>query len=72
MEMLLIYPIFAVLAFAALLLQTSASKTKQQVISGNNPHFKKFQNTFFLVYFMALFSDWLQGEDDMYFLMSLP
>ena len=29
--------------------------------SANNPHFKKFQTSFFVVYFMALFSDWLQG-----------
>lgn len=57
----LVYPVFSLLVLGAIILQFAASKTKQQIASGNNPHFKKFQYTFFLVYFMALFSDWLQG-----------
>ena len=56
-----IYGSFAILALIALSLQFLAMKTKSQVSSGNNPHFKKFQYLFFTVYFMALFSDWLQG-----------
>ncbi|XP_018017872.1 molybdate-anion transporter isoform X2 [Hyalella azteca] len=58
---MLVYPVFCVLVLGALILQFTASKTQQQIASGNNPHFKKFQYSFFLVYFMALFSDWLQG-----------
>ncbi|XP_071550068.1 molybdate-anion transporter-like isoform X1 [Panulirus ornatus] len=57
----LIYSSFTVLAFVALVFHVLAMKTKSQISSANNPHFKKFQNLFFLVYFMALFSDWLQG-----------
>ncbi|CAL4064084.1 unnamed protein product [Meganyctiphanes norvegica] len=56
-----VYGSFTILALVALSLQFLASKTKSQVSSANNPHFKKFQYSFFLVYFMALFSDWLQG-----------
>ena len=56
-----VYASFSALALVAIVLQFNAGNTKQQVASGNNPHFKKFQMTFFIVYFMALFSDWLQG-----------
>ncbi|KAK7071748.1 Molybdate-anion transporter [Halocaridina rubra] len=56
-----VYGTFTVLALVALVLHFMAMKTKTQISSANNPHFKKFQYTFFLVYFMALFSDWLQG-----------
>ena len=58
---IVVYASFTLLAIVALFLQITASSTKQQVASGNNPHFKKFQRSFFLVYFSALFSDWLQG-----------
>ncbi|KAK8735990.1 hypothetical protein OTU49_005157 [Cherax quadricarinatus] len=56
-----IYGSFTVLALVALVFHFFAMKTKSQVSSANNPHFKRFQYSFFLVYFMALFSDWLQG-----------
>ncbi|KAB7496100.1 Molybdate-anion transporter [Armadillidium nasatum] len=57
----LIYGTFCTLSIVALGFQILAMKTKTQLSSGNNPQFKKFQISFFLVYFMALFSDWLQG-----------
>lgn len=57
----IIYASFTVLAVIAIGFQFLAMKTKTQMTSENNPHFKKFQRLFFLVYFMALFSDWLQG-----------
>lgn len=56
-----VYGSFTALALVALALHFMAMKTKSQISSANNPHFKKFQYSFFLVYFMALFSDWLQG-----------
>lgn len=56
-----IYGSFTVLALVALVFHFFAMKTKSQISSANNPHFKRFQYSFFLVYFMALFSDWLQG-----------
>ena len=56
-----IYGSFTLLALVALGFQFLAMKTKTQMSSANNPHFKKFQYLFFTVYFMALFSDWLQG-----------
>ncbi|XP_042867551.1 molybdate-anion transporter-like isoform X1 [Penaeus japonicus] len=56
-----IYGSFSLLALMALALHFLSLKTKSQVTSANNPHFKRFQYSFFLVYFMALFSDWLQG-----------
>ena len=56
-----VYVTFCILAIISLAFQFLAMKTKSQVSSGNNPHFKKFQYLFFTVYFMALFSDWLQG-----------
>ncbi|XP_042205008.1 molybdate-anion transporter-like isoform X2 [Homarus americanus] len=56
-----IYGSFTALALVALVFHFFAMKTKSQISSANNPHFKRFQYSFFLVYFMALFSDWLQG-----------
>lgn len=56
-----IYGSFTLLALVALVFHVFAMKTKSQISSANNPHFKRFQHSFFLVYFMALFSDWLQG-----------
>uniref|UniRef100_A0A2P2I4U8 Molybdate-anion transporter n=1 Tax=Hirondellea gigas TaxID=1518452 RepID=A0A2P2I4U8_9CRUS len=58
---LVVYGTFVGLVLGAMILQFTAGKTKQQIASGENPHFKKFQLSFFMVYFMALFSDWLQG-----------
>ena len=56
-----IYGSFTVLALVALVFHVFSMKTKSQISSANNPQFKRFQHSFFLVYFMALFSDWLQG-----------
>ncbi|XP_064081415.1 molybdate-anion transporter-like isoform X2 [Macrobrachium nipponense] len=56
-----VYGSFTMLALVALVLHFLAMKTKSQLTSANNPHFKRFQHSFFIVYFMALFSDWLQG-----------
>ena len=38
-----------------------AKKTAQQQSSVSNANFIKFQRSFFLVYFLALLGDWLQG-----------
>lgn len=56
-----VYGSFTTMAVVALVFHVFAMKTKSQVSSANNPNFKRFQHSFFLVYFMALFSDWLQG-----------
>jgi hypothetical protein len=38
-----------------------ASKAETVTESGNKEQFNKLQNQFFVVYFLATFSDWLQG-----------
>jgi hypothetical protein len=38
-----------------------ASKAETVTESSNNKQFNKLQNQFFVVYFLATFSDWLQG-----------
>ncbi|GAB6032735.1 Molybdate-anion transporter [Chamberlinius hualienensis] len=38
-----------------------STETDNGGVAVTNPHFKAFQNQFFLPYFLSLFSDWLQG-----------
>ncbi|GFX32197.1 molybdate-anion transporter, partial [Trichonephila clavipes] len=42
-------------------LQYIVRVTKSSVPAANNVHFRNFQKKYFLVYFLALFGDWLQG-----------
>ena len=52
---------FLVLSLVAFGLHSAAKSTDQQKKSVSNANFIKFQRSFFLVYFLALFGDWLQG-----------
>ncbi|KFM79688.1 hypothetical protein X975_13749, partial [Stegodyphus mimosarum] len=42
-------------------LQYVVQTTKSNLPSANNIHFRIFQRKYFVVYFLALFGDWLQG-----------
>ncbi|KAF8786992.1 molybdate-anion transporter-like [Argiope bruennichi] len=42
-------------------LQYMVRVTKSSLPAANNAHFRAFQKKYFLVYFLALFGDWLQG-----------
>ena len=57
----LIFGSFVVLAFVALIFHFMAKQTDDQKKSVSNANFVSFQRSFFLVYFMALLGDWLQG-----------
>jgi len=58
---LVVYTSFLSLALIAYGTRIIANKYNDQKISVSNHSFKSFQNKFFLVYFLALFGDWLQG-----------
>ena len=60
MEMI-VFGSFLVLSLAAFACQQAAKATDQQKKSVSNANFIQFQRSFFLVYFLALFGDWLQG-----------
>lgn len=55
------YSAFLLLSLFCFILLHLAQHTKAQITSASNPHFVQFQRQFFIVYFLALFSDWLQG-----------
>ncbi|XP_043224502.1 molybdate-anion transporter-like [Amphibalanus amphitrite] len=55
------YAAFMALSVACFVLLHLARHTKAQLTAASNPHFVQFQRQFFAVYFLALFSDWLQG-----------
>ena len=57
----LIFGSFILFALVALALHLLAKQTDQEKKSVSNANFVKFQRSFFVVYFMALFGDWLQG-----------
>ena len=57
----IIFGSFFVLSLAAYGFNHAAKKTEQQRQSVSNVNFIRFQRSFFLVYFMALLGDWLQG-----------
>ena len=59
MEMI-VFGSFLVLSLVAFACQQAAKATDQQKKSVSNANFIKFQRSFFLVYFLALFGDWLQ------------
>lgn len=55
------YDTFSGLVFLCLLLQWKASRITSNVSSTNNVNFLRLQRKFFVAYFLALLSDWLQG-----------
>ena len=57
----LIFGSFVVFSFVALALHFMARQTNEQRKSVSNVNFVSFQRSFFVVYFMALLGDWLQG-----------
>ena len=57
-----IFGSFFGLSATALSLNHMAKRTEQQRQSVSNANFIKFQRSFFMVYFLALLGDWLQGE----------
>lgn len=58
---ILTYVSFVILSGSCCILHFLASRTNKDGISGRNPAFIKFQHEYFLVYFFAVFADWLQG-----------
>lgn len=58
---LMIYVTFALLALVAYVARVVASRGDEKKINVSNINFKSFQKSFFLVYFLALLGDWLQG-----------
>jgi len=58
---LIVYGTFVGLAVAAYITRHLASRSEEKKVSISNLNFKSFQKTFFLVYFLALLGDWLQG-----------
>jgi len=58
---LIIYGTFLVLSLLAYAARQVANKGDEKKISISNINFKSFQKSFFLVYFLALLGDWLQG-----------
>jgi len=57
----LIFGSFVVLALVALAFHFISRQSDDQKKSVSNVNFVSFQRSFFVVYFMALFGDWLQG-----------
>jgi len=58
---LVVYISFILLSFLAYGARHQANKTSDKKVSVSNLNFKSFQKSFFLVYFLALLGDWLQG-----------
>merc|ERR1712179_675420 len=58
---LIIYGTFLALSLLAYGARRVANKGDEKKISISNINFKSFQKSFFLVYFLALLGDWLQG-----------
>jgi len=58
---IVVYGSFLALAALAYATRYLASKSEEKQISVSNINFKSFQKSFFLVYFLALLGDWLQG-----------
>merc|ERR1712038_1101981 len=57
----LIYGTFLLLSLVAYAARHVANTGDEKKISISNINFKSFQKSFFLVYFLALLGDWLQG-----------
>lgn len=58
---ILIYGTFLVLSLVAYAARQIANTGDEKKINVSNINFKSFQKSFFLVYFLALLGDWLQG-----------
>jgi len=58
---LIIYGTFLALSLMAYAARQVANKGDEKKVSVSNINFKSFQKSFFLVYFLALLGDWLQG-----------
>jgi len=58
---LIIYTSFLVLSLLAYATRKLASRGEERKVNVSNINFKSFQKSFFLVYFLALMGDWLQG-----------
>jgi len=58
---LIIYATFLLLSLIAYAARQVANKGEEKKVSVSNINFKSFQKSFFLVYFLALLGDWLQG-----------
>jgi len=58
---ILIYGTFLALSLVAYAARQIASTGDEKKINVSNINFKSFQKSFFLVYFLALLGDWLQG-----------
>lgn len=58
---ILIYGTFLLLALVAYAARHVANAGDEKKINVSNLNFKSFQKSFFLVYFLALLGDWLQG-----------
>lgn len=55
------YTTLALLTFPCIALHFLTTRGKSKDSPGNNPTFVKFQQSYFLAYFLALSADWLQG-----------
>jgi len=58
---LIVYGTFLALSVLAYGTRDLATKSEEKKVSVSNLTFKSFQKSFFLVYFLALLGDWLQG-----------
>lgn len=58
---MIVFGSFFLLSAAAFVSNQLAKRTEQQRQSVSNVNFIRFQRSFFLVYFLALLGDWLQG-----------
>merc|ERR1711962_821651 len=56
-----VYGTFLFLSVVAYGARHLAKKSEDRKVSVSNINFKSFQKSFFLVYFLALLGDWLQG-----------
>jgi len=56
-----VYATFLLLSIGAYLTRIVANKYNDNKTSVSNSNFKSFQRSFYLVYFLALLGDWLQG-----------
>ncbi|KAH3885267.1 molybdate-anion transporter-like [Dreissena polymorpha] len=59
--MVIVYGCFFACGLACIVLQIIAQRTRTDPSIGNNPQFLKFQRSYFAVYLLAMFADWLQG-----------
>ncbi len=58
---IVVFGSFFALSVAAFVLNHLAKSTEQQKQCVSNVNFLRFQRSFFIVFFLALLGDWLQG-----------